>query len=200
MCIVWHGHSHVKINDSVPSEWQSLPWLRLTGMAKPPLEPSVNACSVHRKRPHSFLSPDRYSLETTLLQRILILTSPRPVSLCVINRPLCSTVWEKDTQLLGCFGFSIREPRPPNPSLSEPVNSSSPPPSQSPRIHTMQSTPVGGLSPGLPMPLPLVEDYQQLVTLKLCFSSVSPSPTAQALPQNVLEFTLSQFKDRARRL
>ena len=140
VCIVWHGHSHVKINDSVPSEWQSLPWLRLRGMAKPSLDPSMNAHSVHRKRPPQLPFPDIYSLETTLLQKMLRLRSLGPVSLCRINQPLCSTVWDKDTQLLGCYGFSIREPRPPNPSLSEPDSSPSPhSSSQSPWIHAKQS-------------------------------------------------------------
>ena len=85
-------------------------------MAKLSLGPRVNAHNVHGKCPPQLSLPDTYSPKTTPLQKLLILRLAKTVSSCAISLPLCSTVCNKCTQLHGRCGFSIREPRLPNPA------------------------------------------------------------------------------------
>lgn len=147
-------------------------------MAKLSLGPRVNAHNVHGKCPPQLSLPDTYSPKTTPLQKLLILRLAKTVSSCAISLPLCSTVCNKCTQLHGRCGFSIREPKPPNPNSSEsmcltvlhPLTSSS----QSPKMHTMS----WALNA-----TPSVQGLSTVGYVESLFSSVSPRPTAQILSQ-----------------
>lgn len=74
--------------------WQSLPLVhvwRLTVCAENVL--------------HSFLYADIYGLKTVPLQRLLLLRLAKPViliQLYTITLPLCSNVYDKHAEFLGC--------------------------------------------------------------------------------------------------
>lgn len=124
----WHGHRHIKdCNASDTQKAQTFPGLGVRKWQSLPCWPKCECASVYWKHPPQLSDPSMFSPHPHGLQpegfspterdcSYRVAKTASLIQLCARTLPLCSAVYNKHAELLD--SVSVREPSPPNPSLS----------------------------------------------------------------------------------